>query len=293
MITLLTVLYEHMTPCEEILLDSVRANMKHIKQVVIACNDKPKDYFWAELGSPSVIKFGHPIYELYGDMRSVLAEPLEYGHALGMQAALQYADQEYVMFVDPDCFFYPEADEIYLNLMDKHSLNIIGVSHHWATGLGATFFPYIINCMMKRDTLPDENFLKGKLFARPGAMSHHLPDNLEDFEKLKYPMDGKWLIQGPILEYLDRFPNKDNPIFDLSCNLWLWNQDRDGKWLAFQTTNVHEYTTAFYRTNFKLKDKLPKRKILYHLTQGYHNCNKPEAITAYRKTYETAKRGNE
>lgn len=35
-------------------------------------------------------------------------------------------------------------------------------------------------------------------------------------------------------------------------------------WLSFQTANIHDYTTQYWRSNLKIKDKIERRNIIYH-----------------------------
>lgn len=215
------------------------------------------------------------------------------GHSIGLHKSLEMATQEYVLFQDTDVFWYEAVDQFYYDLMTKHDLNIVGVSHPWSHALCFTFFPTVISCMVKRSTLPDKDYLKGKLFAKPGGEGVHICLD-GNYQKHEWEaMNGYWLLSSPILEYVDRFPNKieKQPIFDVGCNLWLWNQDRDGKWLSFQTLDCHNYTTNFYRNNFKLKDKFKNTKFLYHLTSGYNEAlQKTDKVSFFEELYKESKK---
>ncbi len=241
----------------EIMLDSVLKRSKHIKEVIIAKVDEQEEGLYHEWVRNGITfkKFARPVPSLW------------YGHGLGLNACIDRASQDYIMFCDPDVFFYMPVDEFYLDTMQKYDLNYVGVSHHNAINQAFSFFPYVINSLVKRDTLPDKDWLKGKLKLR-GPMLHRtelLPDDPGE------PADGQYMIPNPIPEFVERFPNKSpTSLFDVGCNLWLWNEERKGKWLSFQTTDCHTYNSIFNRGNVKA-ERFPKQKLVYHLGSGSRN----------------------
>ncbi len=295
MISLCYVTYNRFEGLTDILLDSVVNNCSVINEVIVAKNDAPCSYYEERVikgnnGRDIIIKtYGHPIYEIYSDMAKIGVDPKNHGHALGMHHALDRATQEYVMFADPDIFFASDTDEFYLDCMEKYDLNIIGVSHHWAHALAGTYFPYVINCMVKRNTLPGPGWHASLLRAKKNSIHLPMSEN-EHLTDPGYPVPGKWLVGSPLIEFQHLYPRSERfPIFDIGCNLWLWNEERKGKWLSFQTMDVNNYYTSVYRTNFKLRDKFPKRRLIYHLTTGFHAVNKPEIMKAYTEEYDKTK----
>nr|NIQ14243.1 hypothetical protein [Candidatus Dadabacteria bacterium] len=73
--------------------------------------------------------------------------------------------------------------------------------------------------------------------------------------------------------------------FDVGCNLYLWAEMKNMKWLSFQTLDCHNYTTTYYRTNVKPITIPRKQKILYHMTTGALSGLKCEQL---KNNYEMA-----
>jgi hypothetical protein len=261
----------------QIMLESVRDKTKHISEVLVAKIDEDLPYAEEELKPGCVVKrFGTNLHNL------------THGHALGLHLCIESATKKYVMLCDPDIFFYTAVDEFYLDLIVRHELNIVGICSHNATGQCFSFFPYPMNLMMRRDTLPSPDWMKGRLFFRYNITKHpKVEDGLAE-EALLTPAPGKYLLQGPIPEFQESYPNKDpNCLFDIGCNLWLWNEERKGKWISFQTLDTHIYTTGFYKSNFKFKEKLGNRKLLYHQTNSVLAAD--EGLKLFRQAYEASK----
>lgn len=258
MISICTVELEGMEPFLEMFLKSIIQNTKIISEVLIAKIDATtpcsKQY---TLGNLKINKFGYPLKRTQQGVE----------HALGLHACIERAKNDYILLSDPDIIYYGPVEELYLNLMNKHDLNIIGASHHSAAIMAYSFFPWIGNCLIKKSNLPDNNFLKG-----------YLKDN-EEY------LDGKYLIPNKIETYANEFPNpKGN--FDTGSNLTLWNKFKNGKWLAFQTADCHNYTTNFCRGNIKLNYRLDKMKLFYHLV-GVTN-NRPGFYEQFLKASKEA-----
>ena len=264
MISLCTVTLDGLEVFVDILLESIANRTTNISEILIAKVDE-NDINWHEetkLRNDIVVKkFAAPV------------EVITYGHALGLHACIERASQEYVMLCEPDLFFYSDVSGFYLDLFRKHDLNIIGINHHNATGECNTFFPYPMNLMVKRNTLPNEDWMRGHL--KYGRGLHKLTVEQSEIEKSALrDAAGKYLVQGPIPEFQDLFPNKSPDCwFDIGCNLFLWNEERKGKWISFQTLDTHIYTTKFHRNNFKLKEKFPEQKLVYHQTNCVHGKN--------------------
>ena len=222
------------------------------------------------------------------------------GHACGLHQALGRATQEYVWMSDPDVFLLNSTDKIYLDLINKYNLHMIGITHFNPVGQSYGDCPCIINCMMKRSDLPTPNWLGG--FQAQTSM--RVSENSTNV----FSVGDCWLIPGPIKEQQDKFPNP-NGIFDAGCNLWLWNEEKKGKWISFfldpkeiaeksfsyhlstfKTANIGfteliyplNYRLSNYTTNFGLTDDLGKEDLLYHRTRG---CQEQSA--SYKALYRS------
>ncbi len=195
---------------------------------------------------------------------------VQYGHATGLHAGLNKATNEYVFFTDPDVFFCEVIDDLYLEVMEKYNLDVVGVSHHGGHNQCYTYFPCLMNMMIKRDKLPPKDFLKGHLhYSWPTHLDQDLERRKLDFEfdwsSVIYENNGNFFIQGAIPEFMDQFPNPGG-VFDAGCNLYIFAQQENWRWLSFQTMDCHWYDTLHYKTNFKLRERLynKKRILLYH-----------------------------
>ncbi len=244
-------------------LDSVAAHLKLVREVIVV-NCEHGGGLASEYKIRDDIVVKRYNYHI---------EDRPYQHPLGLHYALDNATQDYILFSDPDLYFYTAVDEVYKNLMDKYNLFIVGISHHSSLGMTMKFFPCVQSCLVKRSTLPGPDFLKGKLKKRNMLAPGHLfADDAEEREETFPLLDGKYLVHGPIPGLWDKFP-EPNPNFscDTGCNLCLYCNEIGGRWLSFQTLDIHNYTTKIYRNNFKLKDNLGNTKLLYHETNGCHH----------------------
>jgi glycosyltransferase involved in cell wall biosynthesis len=278
MISVLTVELKSCKNHLELLLNSIINHSKFVSEVIIAVSDATEDFKeeW-KVNNIQFKRFSNPIKNMW------------YGHALGLHAALDHAQGEYIMFSDPDTFWYTPLDEFYLKLINNHDLNYIGVSHHNGINQCFGFFPYVINSMVKKSSLPNKNWLQGKLKFRGVKLRRaELLEN-ELFvapSEADAPLaDGKFLIPNPIPDLCDTYPNKDsNALFDVGCNMWLWNEEKKGRWLSFQTIDCHIYATKYFKNNFGLKEKLPKKNLIYHLGSGSRGSE--EDLTVFKKAYK-------
>lgn len=258
MISLCSVILDNMEETWGILLDSILRKTKLISEVILVKVDEEYngEEVWVERG----IKFRKFGYLLTGERL--------HGHALGLHKGIDVVQNEYIMFCDPDIFFYTSVEELYFELMNNYGIDIVGVSHHAATDQAFLYFPCVMNMMVKKSNLPDGNFLKGDIRLRTTVLRNPKgePDDIDLLE-----VEHKYLTVGPIPKYIDYFPNKNFKCrFDVGCNLYLWAQQQNMKWLSFQTLDCHIYTTTYYRTNVKqIKIPIPrKQKLLYHMTTG-------------------------
>ena len=199
-------------------------------------------------------------------------------HALNIHAAIDLTTNDLVMTSDGDIFFYPNTDVFYKNLMDKYSINIIGCSHPAATTQAFTYFPTIINALFRKTELPGENFLIEHLY-----MSKVLGKG-----GLEGPIPGKYLVPTEICGKPELFPNPSGH-YETGCNLFLWAKEKNWKWLSFQTPDIYNYTTQYFRTNFGLKDKLPRRGLIYHAVGGSSPKPSTEKFDSFKEAYEAMK----
>jgi hypothetical protein len=180
-------------------------------------------------------------------------------HAMGLHACIDRAKEKYIMCCDPDIFFYPGLDQLYINLIEKNNIQLIGVSHHAALQLVYNFFPCATNWIFKKDQLPPDNWLEDTLCIK-----------------------SKYLVKDHV-RHTDKFPNPEG-YFDVGSYIWLWAKENNWRWLSFQTIDCHLYTTNYYRSNFKIFEKIERnKKLLYHGVSGTIN---PEIKTQFIKSYE-------
>jgi hypothetical protein len=184
-------------------------------------------------------------------------------HALGLHAALDCATQKYVMFSDPDVFFCMDVGRYYLDLIQRYNLNIVGIQHYETCNQCYATFPTVINCMVEKATLPDQNWLEGDVKRRLQVCFAKHREVVED-----YPLEpGKYLLWGPN-RFWYLFPLQKR-LYDVGCNLWLWNRERNGRWMSFGHRN-NLYYTCMFATNFPLDGVVDEKTILHHLRGGSH-----------------------
>lgn len=273
MITLCSVVPENYEDYAKTMLESIIATTKHITNVLLAriTHDNNTDIIeeWEKRGI-NFKKFYAPINEP------------EHGHALGLHACIDRVETEFIMFCDPDVFLYTAIDELYLNLIDKYNLNYIGCSHHSAVANAYSYFPYVMNSLVRKKDLPDENFLKGLLKFRNGCI---MVEGLTSDDNLPLA-NGKYLVSSPVPGHWHKLPNiKPNVFFDTSVNLCMWGIEQNWKWLSFQTLDAHNYTTKYFRGNFKVAERMPFQKLIYHDVR--------QNATLMREIYNKSKEGQD
>ena len=241
----------------EILSESILKNTKLINEVIIAVVDGHEETRWEKRG----VKFQKLGY-------CTEYRTNNHQHALGLHECTIHTNNKYIMFCDPDIFFNTFVDEIYLDIIKRYNLDLIGISHHAATNQAYLYFPCVMNILVEKAALPDNSFLKGHLRVKNYILkSTPMPD-----ESTLKQMNGKYLLAGPIKDYVNNFPNKNEKCnFDIGCNLYLWSEQQKWKWLSFQTLNCHWYNTTYFRSNVKNVKIPPKQKLLYHNVSGARN----------------------
>lgn len=258
MITICTVTLDDCRHYYEIYKESLATTTKLVNEVLIAKTDSPPSHElkWEKNG----IKFHE-----FGVMEKRTSQGVE--HGLGLHYCLEKAKNDYIMLCDPDVFLYSAVDEFYYTIYNKYNLNLIGVSHCAATKFAYTFWPYLSNMFFKKNDLPPTNWLKDKIDDGTGNK-----------------MDGKYLIRiTPTKEYAQLFPNPEGD-FDTGSLLWLWGYQNNWKWLSFQTTDIHNYTSKYYRGNVKISENIPNTKLIYHATSG--TAGQEENFLKFKKAWE-------
>jgi len=263
MITACTVILDDCSDYLPIYLESISTRTKFIDEVLMPKTDSPPslDEKWEVNG----IKF-HKFGILKTEDR--LKQGIE--HGLGLHECIHKAKNDLLLFHDPDVFYYKEVDGFFYDLMIENKLDIVGISHCAATKFGYTFFPYLSNLLLDKKKLPDEKWLEDQMIDNDGETRN-----------------GKYLVRSTIPKELKNlFPNPTGD-FDTGSNLWLWAYQNDWKWLSFQTTDIHNYTTKFYRGNPKLKLKLKNEKLLYHATSC--TAGQEENLAEFERAWQESK----
>lgn len=172
-------------------------------------------------------------------------------HGYGLSYGASLATQEYIMFCDHDVYFYLPVDKIYLSLMEKHSLDVIGLSHFSPTSLFFHYFPTVINMLVRKDKLPDAAF-----FADMKKISSDIGDVLS-------PPGSKFELavrNGPMR---DLVPAPER-IYDTGSLLYFWALKNNWRWLSFQTRDTLNYDLGYCRGNIADVPRLKGMNFLYH-----------------------------
>jgi hypothetical protein len=196
-----------------------------------------------------------------------------YCHGIGLHKCLEFVKTEYVMFIEPDVAIYlKDFDKFYLDCYEKYNLGIVGVTRI-ADPRGYPFykltcfgdFPGIVCTLIKTSALPPKDWLKGHLKLRPNVVDHN--DPADNYIKV----DGMWLLQTPMPEYKNQFPNPKG-VFDPGCNLYLWFKHQH--WMSFhlkdhQKPNPLCNATTYNLNNFGLSsDEFGNKPLLFHSGHG-------------------------
>lgn len=286
MISVCTVILSRMDEYVAVISNSLARHSKHVKEVIFVKVDAlaPGSRSWQADGIDYRI-IDHPLTTATDwNTRGFLL--MVAGHALGLHHAIDQAREEYVWLTDPDVFFFTAVDALYLDLIRRYDLGIIGISHFTPQQQSYLDFPCVTNCMVRKSDLPGQ-WLD---FALQSGMRLN-----ENCRKLQ-PMPGKYLIPGPVCP--EQFPNPQGA-FDVGCNLWLWAKEKNWRWLSFYrddglmpNTNdgygfkdivyPRNYRTDDYRTNFGLKDDLGNQDVLYHRTMAVGQSGE-----SYKRLYDS------
>lgn len=295
-ISVCSVILDGMENYTQVFLHSLQRHCANLKEVIFVKVDGIEEglFYQQEIQGIPCKFIGFPFAKDYNEETQTYILSI-CGHALGLHHAIDHATADYIWLTDPDIFFFSPVDSLYLDLMQRFDLNIIGVAHFNRSNQAYLDFPCVTNCLVKREALPQPDWLQGSLFLRSVMRKGEFTNQ----EKL-VQMDGKYLIPGPIGNLSDTFPNPAG-YFDAGCNLWLWNNDR--RWLSFTLNQPHpdigyldlvypmNYSTATYTTNFGLTEDLGQTDLLYHRTRGGRDA-KNQGVK-FRELYDDVSRAGE
>lgn len=191
----------------------------------------------------------------------------------GLHAGLEHVTQPYIIFSDPDvAIFKNKFDLFYKEIYDKYDLNIIGVSHYLHQDQAFKQFPTVINCMIKKNKLPPKEWMAGEIKWRPLRYKHAIKNLKDDYKCF----DGKYLWPGPIISRYHEFPYTKG-IYDIGCNLFLWDKDNGSKALTFMAdpNDKRIYHTNIFKSNFNFKESFENEILLKH---GCRHVNKMPVV---------------
>jgi hypothetical protein len=262
----------------DVLCDNLVRHARLVSEIIFVVTDSEEEGVLNEWthGHIQCKIYGYPFSFGFGKTRSTSWYHMVAGHAYGMQRAIELASNDLVWMMDPDQFLFMAVDKFYVEMMEEHQVDIIGISHFNPVDQSYGYFPCIINCMCRRSFLPPDTWLAKDLFIWSGMRKS---DRCVPIQ----PAAGHYFAAGPIREYEDKFPNP-NGIFDAGCNLWLWSEECQGRWMAFyldcwldcfkdnfgtkEIVYPMNYSQKHYKTNFGLEDSVGEQDLLYHRTRG-------------------------
>lgn len=240
-ITLVSSLFKDSIPYLDILINSI-TKMEFVTECILAVTDQSiqENQFTVGQTEFNIVHLPNKAspYDIPGFI-----------HGCGLNYALSLATKEYIMFCDHDIYFYLPVDKIYLSLMEKHSLDVIGISHFSPTSLFFHYFPTVINMLVKKDKLPGAEFLEEmratysesifNLYTPPGQV---FEDKIKAVMSLPFP----------------------NGHYDTGSLLYFWALKNNWRWLSFQTKDALNYNLSYCRGNITNVPKLKSMNFLYH-----------------------------
>lgn len=251
----------------EIFFESLQENTTLIEEIIIIdIGEVPSFYKEYKLNEITVKKFG-PKHDLsnFNKLQRNALPTLSSQHALALHCAIKETKNDYLLLTHSDVFLYSDVPSIFVDLMDHYNLNIIGCSVPGVDHCQGCF-PNVIFTLVKKSSLPNEDFLKGKIKL-----------NGIDFE-------GSYFLNCDRLEpeLMSLFPYPDGMI-DTGVLLYLCSLQLKWRWLAIQTGDLHNYNTKYYKSNVK-EIKLKPKKLIYH--HGGATYFYPGSKIEFIKTYE-------
>lgn len=262
MITICTTILDDCKDYIPIYLESLAKRTSLVNEVLLAKADSPPSLYdeWT---------VGNISFKKFGTREGITRGQQGVEHGLGLHECISRSSNEYLLFHDPDVFYYCNVDKIFYDLMDKYKLNVIGVSHCSAAKFAYTFFPCLYNLLVRKSELPDKTWLHNEIRE----------------EGVGAVRNGKYLIRTENSKYNHLFPKPDGD-FDTGAFLYLWAKQQNWKWLSFQTIDVHTYSLKYNRGNVK-NEKLGNTKLLYHATSS--TAGNPLTLEEYKLAWEKSK----
>lgn len=255
MISLIVVTMPTVEKYLEYFLESIRKTSTIISEVITCRADMPPEFEKTSNSGLLIKEIGSKYYQ---DRKNF---DMSHDHAFALHHALEFAKNDLILISDPDIFFHPSFDQFYYELMTKYDLDIIGVSRNNPHVYVQSYFPAIFNMLVRRSKLPKE-------FVEVEICGKKYVDKFFAFSL-------KWRDEPP-----DFFGKPG--YYDTGCLLYLWAKQNNWRWLSFMTGDVHNYSTQFFTSEPKIKNRLPKRKILYHQSMSWSD----DAFDEYKTNYE-------
>lgn len=267
MITLCSVIYGLNNSYLPHFLENISSKTKLINEISLCNLDYDENYCKTyTVDSINVHEFGLKntktirnkiIWEPIGD--NICAIGASVAHSFAMLQAIEMASNPFVFMSDPDVLFYTSVDQIYYDLIKKYDLKFVGAAHHVGIDYCCRFFPNVVNMLVEKKNLPPKNTFD--------IQAEDLLSMTRISNRYNYLFKDNYLCPGNHRSVIHKYPNPKGHT-DTGMLLYAWNEMIQGKWLSFLTPDIHTYSTQFYRTNFNLKSKFPKIKLLHHATHA-------------------------
>jgi len=199
-------------------------------------------------------------------------------HWTSLSQSIEYAKNDLVLMCDVDLFLKYKADEVFYNLMQQHNLDIVGVSHYMGYAQACKMLPNVIFTLTKRSTI-----LEQPEYSNVPILRHFLGT---DLEKVKFKNISPFCIESQ----KNRYPNPEGH-FETGSSLALYVADKGLKWLAFQTPDVHNYTTQYWKSNLKIK-KIERFPLIYHQTGSVmhlYSVRNNNQLEEFKENYDLCK----
>ena len=190
-------------------------------------------------------------------------------HALALHDIIKETKNELLLLSHHDVFLYMDAPKLLKDLLEKYNLDIVGCSLPGVNYHCQGIFPNLIFTLVKKSSLPNDDFLKGKITL-----------NGENF-------DGKYLLGCDYLEpeLMNLYPCPKGAL-DTAHLLYLCAVKLGWRWLAIGTDDLHIYNTKYSKSNVE-EIKLKIQKLIYHQTGGAAFW--PQSESTFVKKYEEYK----
>jgi len=228
-------------PWLKILLKSVTGRTTLINDIQITVNE----YFGEPQFAGKISWRGNKVRILSNDVNSTNLR-----HWTALSQSVEHAKNDLVLLCDSDVCLMAGVDTFFYELLGKFNLDIVGVSHYLAVNEAFGFMPNVIFTLLKRSQFEDCHYLRDEV----------PPWNLtkEQVQSLKF-LNFSGACLASKRQY---YPNPDGHA-ETGSNLAAYVNEKKLNWLSFQTTDIHNYTSRFWRSNLKGL-KIEKRPIIYH-----------------------------